>query len=362
MRRKLTKVIAIGLLMSLTLTKLVVFANNYEDMADSVLIAGGKKYYLDIDGKLLNTNTELPDGYHLDEQGRLIDDNEYATEVTLPENIDLNDSYLYPLRGLREEFHLTEEYINYTHADFNILSEEYTKWHFYNNILTWGSESSNWVYVYLLSGEKPTGNIKTLGSPFRNSDVEDTVKIIRDFLSSFDWKNASDYEKVYKIMELCCKATYDDDSANGTTLREWLAENCTVTEDGGYTLNDPNMLFTDNPHTRSHHMVGCLVDQLCVCQGYAETFTTLCRFVNLESFVVVDVDSIHAWSYVKIDGTWYTVDLTSSSAAYAAATWLSKPAMEQEDVGTRNYNLANLLNDAYGHNPDMVAKIWQMIE
>ena len=53
---------------------------------------------------------------------------------------------------------------------------------------------------------------------------------------------------------------------------------------------------------------GALVEGVSVCEGYAEAFQYLCRRAGIEAFTANNDD--HEWSYVKLDGSWYHVDVT----------------------------------------------------
>ena len=337
--KKQIAIIGLSIIMTLTSGTVTSWAVNYEDAADSVLIHGGRKYYLDEEGRLMNTDIPLPEGFYLNENGQLIDGNKYPNDVTMSDNPNTQDLSQYPLSGYREVLHLTESDINVNRGvDYSIMSDDYDKWDFYNNLFMYGGDSSAWVYVYLLSGEKPTGYNKEMRSAYRNEMVQQVAEVLRNFLNSFDWKNASDYEKACKALELCCQAKYDWNTATGVSREKWLKENAVQYEDGGWGIEKEDLMFTDAQYNRAYHMPGCLVDKLCVCQGYAETYVTLCRLIGLEAFMAEEADCAHAWSYVKIDGVWYTVDATNASAEYSISYWLGKPAMEQEDVQFKSYN------------------------
>lgn len=60
------------------------------------------------------------------------------------------------------------------------------------------------------------------------------------------------------------------------------------------------------PHNQS--MLGALVDEECVCNGYTMAATYFFNLAGIESFGVRS-DS-HAWNIAKIDGIWYEVDTT----------------------------------------------------
>ena len=70
--------------------------------------------------------------------------------------------------------------------------------------------------------------------------------------------------------------------------------------------------------TNSSNIYGALVENRCVCEGYAESFKIILDALNIPCVVVygdgIDAEGnteAHAWNYVKMDnGRWYAVDTT----------------------------------------------------
>ena len=67
-----------------------------------------------------------------------------------------------------------------------------------------------------------------------------------------------------------------------------------------------------------------MIDRHGVCQGYAELFRDMCTLAGLEvNFIGGEATNSsgktesHAWNQVKIDGTWYNVDVTWDDPTYA---------------------------------------------
>ena len=50
-----------------------------------------------------------------------------------------------------------------------------------------------------------------------------------------------------------------------------------------------------------------------VCAGYAVLFNDLCYLADIPCFCVDSTDLNHAWNIIKIQGAWYSVDLTNNS-------------------------------------------------
>lgn len=59
-----------------------------------------------------------------------------------------------------------------------------------------------------------------------------------------------------------------------------------------------------------------LVDGTSVCQGYAMAYSYLMQQAGIECTMIVSDKMSHAWNYVKIDGKWFHVDVTSDDPLY----------------------------------------------
>ncbi|MCR4897320.1 MAG: DUF4214 domain-containing protein [Lachnospiraceae bacterium] len=81
------------------------------------------------------------------------------------------------------------------------------------------------------------------------------------------------------------------DLQKAISIYEWLCTNV----DYDYTL-------------KGHHTWHALIDRCCVCQGYAEAYSLLCRWVGVETGFASGGN--HMWNSVKVNGTWYAVDCT----------------------------------------------------
>ena len=76
--------------------------------------------------------------------------------------------------------------------------------------------------------------------------------------------------------------------------------------------------YDQNIGINSSNIYGSLVEKLCACEGYAETFKVILDKLNIPCVVVygngIDGNGqteAHAWNYVKMDdGNWYAVDIT----------------------------------------------------
>ncbi|SEF78924.1 Transglutaminase-like superfamily protein [Caloramator fervidus] len=114
----------------------------------------------------------------------------------------------------------------------------------------------------------------------RNKVKEKAKSIIEDIIKP----EMSDYEKVKVIHDYIIKNTKYD------------------------YLN----VLNDTIPEVSHTPYGTLINGVAVCDGYATAFNMLLSMVGVESKIVFGFANglPHAWNMVKLDGTWYHVDVT----------------------------------------------------
>lgn len=219
------------------------------------------RYYLDGDGYMLS-NCYSPDGHWIDENGVSIVEGygervtataeSYRGELFYPEETD------YPLKGTLaysigfdgkpELFQNNPEYVQV-------------------NSFTYGGEPrlhDNIVLLYL-------AGLWDQGLTQYEVDIVNTIK---EFLNSFDWKNATDYEKTDKAIRFIAKRSK-------------------------YINIDGDGLDTNSSYS-------CLVKGISVCDGFAQSFHLLSRAVGIKSYYVGNLS--HAWNYVQINGEYYEID------------------------------------------------------
>ncbi len=64
----------------------------------------------------------------------------------------------------------------------------------------------------------------------------------------------------------------------------------------------------DESRKHIRNIYGALVEEKCVCEGYAEAFQYLARQYNINCIIARSME--HEWNFVEMDGKWYVVDVT----------------------------------------------------
>ncbi|MBQ7784011.1 MAG: hypothetical protein IJ368_08590, partial [Oscillospiraceae bacterium] len=96
---------------------------------------------------------------------------------------------------------------------------------------------------------------------------------------------------------------------------------------------------------------GALVEKKALCEGYAKAFSYLCNIAGIENMIVTgytDVD--HMWNMVRIDDSWYHVDVGWDKPAAALAEKYPDMVMYQyfladDTVIENNRIISNMLCD-----------------
>ena len=111
-----------------------------------------------------------------------------------------------------------------------------------------------------------------------------------------------------------------------------------------YTLDEERL------HIRT--IYGALVENKCVCEGYAEAFQYLAKMYDIDC--IIARSSIHEWNFVRLNGKWYVVDVTFDDPLTGNT---QTPSGYNDNLRT-NYFLTGTDNVVYGEkysdNPDYV--------
>jgi len=201
-----------------------------------------------------------------------------------------NEEEQYPLKGTFPYTLMTKEIVDKRLAEGWVFTgDPYadvgTATPFTNN-LEWSQVNTYKTHVMGLNFPKiliTLAGLKPAPDPYSGSELtaeEEAVKTeVIKYLNSYDWKNASEYEKAYYTAEyIASRCKYDDE------------------------CNDNNTAYS------------CLVKGKSRCDGFATAYHLLTRAVGLKSVYVSDIRLYHSWNYVMIDDQWYLIDLTDIQA------------------------------------------------
>lgn len=97
---------------------------------------------------------------------------------------------------------------------------------------------------------------------------------VKEFLNSFGWQNATDYEKAEQAVRF-------------------------IAERSKYINIDDDGLNTNSSYS-------CLVKGVSVCDGFAQSFHLLTRAVGVKSYYVGNLS--HAWNFIKVGDSYYEID------------------------------------------------------
>ena len=234
----------------------------------------GKCYYFDGNGYMLS-NTTTPDGYQVDASGAWV-----VNGVVQIQGTSVTTNSAYPLAGMLEQLGL-----NYTGIEgwndqntLNLQNGPYLPSAGKYKYTNYGY-AGLYAFACALSGEpyhdywnETTDPIQAIAGINNVSyeEAQQMVGIVRDFLNSFDWRNADDLTKASKAAELVTNgASYSYEPVPG-------------------------------------YVSGILLNKAGACNHFAATYHLLTRLMGMDSLHVTKTS--HEINYIKINGTWYEFD------------------------------------------------------
>ena len=157
-------------------------------------------------------------------------------------------------------------------------------------------ENRDATYHVGLSGNSIDVLAKLAGLPDMASstskEVMELTNEVKEFMNSFDWRNASDLEKATRICDRIHEASYDHDAANEAYETGWS-------------------------DSLSYGAYGCLVNGKAVCQGYTEAANLLAICVGLQTMEMGDVG--HTYPLFLVDGIWLANEPTTQDKYFTVA-------------------------------------------
>lgn len=256
----------------------------------------GKSYCFDFNGNMY-ANTTTPDGYTVNADGQWTVDgvvqNQNAGNVSAANNDE------FPLKGRVEKYLDTYEgnYVWYwTNANLvreGLVPAGMTPMTYRNNRTV---ADKDITYNIGLSGNSIDVLAKLAGLPdMASSNSPEVIALaneVKEFMNSFDWRNASDLEKATRICNRIHEASYDHDAANEAQTTGW----------------SDSLSYTE---------YGCLVNGKAVCQGYAGAANLLGLAVGLKTFEMGDVG--HTYPLFLVDGIWLANEPTTQNKYFTVA-------------------------------------------
>ena len=254
----------------------------------------GKSYCFDSNGNMY-ANTTTPDGYTVNADGAWTVNGVIQTKTETTNNSDQ-----YPLAYLKDWFVFTSNGTLATRWSRNYLSEQHPelekarneKYGYVGTVdytMTKSAEEHNILYADVANTSREPlyavarlAGVQMPGYHALENSAETLAleKEIKDFLNSFDWKNASDYEKAVHIARRVNKAEYDN-STNSCSLA-----------------------------------YGCLVEGKAVCDGFVNAACLLGWCVNLQATSVTSLAANHSYTAYCINGVWVSHEATSHEESF----------------------------------------------
>ena len=278
----------------------------------------GKSYCFDSNGNMY-ANTTTPDGYTVNADGAWTVNGVVQTKNETSKKA-YSDNDQYPLTYLKDWFVFrhngtlttkwSRDYIGELYPELeNKKNEKYGYAKTVDYRMTKAAEEHNILYASIgnVSGEPIYAVARLAGVQMPGYQaVENSAetlaleKEIRDFLNSFDWRNASDYEKAVHVARRVNKAEYDN------------------------TTNSCSLAY------------GCLVDGKAVCDGFVNAACFLAWCIDLQALNVSSLAANHSYTVYCIDGVWVSHEATSHDELF----YIADPQKDIFTIGSyKNYGV-----------------------
>jgi hypothetical protein len=258
----------------------------------------GKSYCFDSNGNMY-ANTTTPDGYTVNTDGQWTVDGVIQTQNA--NNATATSSDEFPLKGRVEKYFGVENgnlvpYWQPAHVinegvvpagmtGMTYISQKAVEERDITMLNPTGGY--NLAVLAILSGYNEA-NIPSKDKP----ETTELLNEVKEFMNSFDWRNASDLEKATRICNRIHQASYDHDAANEADTTGWS-------------------------NSVSYGAYGCLVKGKAVCQGYTEAAKLLSYAVGIKSFEMGDIG--HTYPLFLVDGIWLANEPTTQDKYFTVA-------------------------------------------
>ena len=258
----------------------------------------GKSYCFDSNGNMY-ANTTTPDGYTVNTDGQWTVDGVIQTQNA--NNATATSSDEFPLKGRVEKYFGVENgnlvpYWQPAHVinegvvpagmtGMTYISQKAVE----ERDITMLNQTGgyNLAVLAILSGYNEA-NIPSKDKP----ETTELLNEVKEFMNSFDWRNASDLEKATRICNRIHQATYDHDAANEADTTGWS-------------------------NSVSYGAYGCLVKGKAVCQGYTEAAKLLSYAVGIKNYEMGDIG--HTYPLFLVDGIWLANEPTTQDKYFTVA-------------------------------------------
>ncbi len=158
-----------------------------------------------------------------------------------------------------------------------------------------------YVYQTMLNDQTDLFYINNTIQYYANTSTKNVVKVLIEYTIS-----RQEAEKKLKAADAAADSIIAEinDSMSEYDIVKLFHDRVITATDYSLTSADGSNIY------------GTLVGKSALCQGYAKTFTYLCNKAGIQSLLVTgEADSEpHMWNMVKVDGSWYHIDLTWDDA------------------------------------------------
>lgn len=247
----------------------------------------GKSYFFDTTGKML-ANMTTPDGYSVNsDRAWVVNGVVQIQYASMPAKANAgNYDPQYPLKGYMEQWFVTSPVTGTTAWKSDPNNFFYESNNHLQYALDLAIRNRDPLSLNYFAGRELAAIAKLTGYPatglegYTPEEIESLAAEIRNFLNSFDWRIATDYEKAVRIAKRIIQADYLDQEG-------------------------------------TQYSYSCLIDRKANCDGYTNAARLLAACVGLP---VSGLGSgSHIYPALLVDGIWLAYEPTSKDDYFTVA-------------------------------------------
>jgi len=197
-----------------------------------------------------------------------------------------------------------EEYIVQTVLTGNSLPKKI------GNLEDYGIHVDDFEDIYM---DVVMKNPETLLRPKWHIEYEVNTGIVSSVLPEYVVETYEDAVQARKDMAAAVKEYTDLASGYDTMLEKLLVVHDKMIADCDYDVRvlSEDKAIAESVDVTVRHALGVFRHELAVCQGFAQAMYMILQELGLEVDFCHSDKANHIWNYVKLDGKWYHLDMTS---------------------------------------------------
>lgn len=231
------------------------------------------------------------------------DKNEYARDINF--NYVQNTTNFYPTNQ-QDLLNILYTFLNSGQEEFTFYcSKEYTDCTKDMSDLIYDEEKNVLGYIYEFN--HPYNDFKTISAGTNKDTGKVTLKVTHKYTQEEIETVNKKVDELYDILV----DPNDTDYNNILRIHNYLVENIEYDKVKRAFIRKESDIDSEY---KSNSAYGALIEHMAICSGYTDAFALFLEKMGIENYRIAT--QTHIWNAVKLDGTWYHIDLTWDDGRY----------------------------------------------